>query len=125
MYLLGFDIGSSSVKASLVDVKTGKCVITSHYPKTEAPIQSARRGWAEQNPEDWWEYIKHATHDVMHPYGTAVIFEQWLSGPSGLTKTALRVQQRAMTRDLMLHVMISPFVPKRGKGYQWICTGSP
>ena len=34
MYLLGFDIGSSSVKASLVDVKTGKCVITSHYPKT-------------------------------------------------------------------------------------------
>ena len=71
MYLLGFDIGSSSVKASLVDVKTGKCVITSHYPKTEAPIQSARRGWAEQNPEDWWEYIKHATHDVMHPYGVS------------------------------------------------------
>lgn len=71
MYLLGFDIGSSSVKASLVDVKTGKCVITSHYPKTEAPIQSARQGWAEQNPEDWWEYIKHATHDVMHPYGVS------------------------------------------------------
>lgn len=71
MYLLGFDIGSSSVKASLVDVKTGKCVITSHYPKTEAPIMSARQGWAEQNPADWWEYIKQATHDVMHPYGVS------------------------------------------------------
>ncbi len=71
MYLLGFDIGSSSVKASLVDVKTGKCVITSHYPKTEAPILSARQGWAEQNPADWWDYIKHATHDVMHPYGVS------------------------------------------------------
>ena len=26
MYLLGYDIGSSSVKASLVNAETGKCV---------------------------------------------------------------------------------------------------
>lgn len=71
MYLLGYDIGSSSVKASLVDATTGKCVISAHYPKTEAPILSVKRGWAEQNPCDWWEYLKSATYDVMHPYGVS------------------------------------------------------
>ena len=38
MYLLGYDIGSSSVKASLVDARTGKCVSSAFYPKSEAPI---------------------------------------------------------------------------------------
>ena len=38
MYLLGYDIGSSSVKASLIDAETGKCIGTTFYPKTEAPI---------------------------------------------------------------------------------------
>ena len=38
MYLLGYDIGSSSVKASLVDSQSGKCVASAFYPKSEAPI---------------------------------------------------------------------------------------
>lgn len=71
MYLLGYDIGSSSVKASLVDATTGKCVISAYYPKSEAPIHSVKRGWAEQNPQDWWQYLKSATYDVMHPYGVS------------------------------------------------------
>ena len=61
MYLLGYDIGSSSVKASLVDAASGKCVATDFYPKTEAPIIAKTQGWAEQDPEDWWQYLKHAT----------------------------------------------------------------
>ncbi len=58
MYLLGYDVGSSSVKASLVDVASGKCISSAFFPKQEAPIKSIRPGWAEQNPEDWWSYLK-------------------------------------------------------------------
>ena len=65
MYLLGYDIGSSSVKASLVDAQTGTCLASAFYPKTEAAIIAVRPGWAEQEPSSWWESLKAATADVM------------------------------------------------------------
>lgn len=65
MYLLGYDIGSSSVKASLVNAETGKCVASSFFPKSEAKIISVRPGWAEQDPESWWENLKLATHAIL------------------------------------------------------------
>ena len=65
MYLLGYDIGSSSVKASLVNAETGKCVASAFYPKTEAPIIAVRQGWAEQDPQMWWDNLKLATHAVL------------------------------------------------------------
>ena len=65
MYLLGYDIGSSSVKASLVDAQTGKCVASSFYPKSEAAIIAVKPGWAEQEPSSWWENLKLATADIM------------------------------------------------------------
>jgi len=61
MYLLGYDIGSSSVKAALVDSSTGLCVSSASYPDIEAPIISLQPGWAEQRPDDWWSYLCHAT----------------------------------------------------------------
>ncbi len=61
MYLLGYDIGTSSVKASLVDVKTGECVASAQYPDAEAPIIAHRQGWAEQEPEMWWNELVEAT----------------------------------------------------------------
>lgn len=64
-YLLGYDIGSSSVKASLVNAETGKCEATAFYPKEEAEIMAVRPGWAEQHPEQWWESLKLATADVL------------------------------------------------------------
>ena len=66
MYLLGYDIGSSSVKASLVDAQTGKCLGSAFYPKTEAAIIAVKPGWAEQEPSSWWENLKLATADVMN-----------------------------------------------------------
>lgn len=60
MYLLGCDIGSSSVKASIVDVNSGLTVGADFYPKEEAPIKAVKPGWAEQNPDDWWKYLKEA-----------------------------------------------------------------
>ena len=65
MALLGFDVGSSSVKASLVDEGTGKCISSSFYPKNEAPIISRKKGWAEQEPASWWEYLVSATREVL------------------------------------------------------------
>lgn len=69
MYLLGYDIGSSSVKASLVDAASGKCVASAFYPKTEAPILAVKQGWAEQDPENWWANLKLATQAVLHESG--------------------------------------------------------
>lgn len=65
MYLLGYDIGSSSVKASLVNVETGKAVASDFYPKTEAEIIAVKPGWAEQRPQQWWDCLKHATESIM------------------------------------------------------------
>ena len=47
-YLLGFDVGSSSVKASLVNADNGKCVASAFFPEKEAPITAVKAGWAEQ-----------------------------------------------------------------------------
>ena len=66
MYLLGYDIGSSSVKASLVDAVSGQCAASAFYPKQEAPIISLKVGWAEQDPAMWWEYLRQATADVLN-----------------------------------------------------------
>lgn len=69
MYLLGYDIGSSSVKASLVNAETGKTVASDFYPKTEAEIIAVRAGWAEQRPQQWWDCLKHATESIMASSG--------------------------------------------------------
>ena len=69
-YLLGFDVGSSSVKASLVDADNGQCAATAFYPETEAPIKAVKAGWAEQSPDDWWLYLKQALKKVMAESGT-------------------------------------------------------
>lgn len=68
-YLLGYDIGSSSVKASLVSIESGKSVASAFYPDSEAPMKALNPGWAEQEPEDWWKYLKSATPKVMEVSG--------------------------------------------------------
>lgn len=65
MYLLGYDLGTSSVKVALVDAATGACVAQDFYPKTEAPIKALQPGWAEQRPADWVSYLKEATRAVL------------------------------------------------------------
>ena len=64
-YLLGFDVGSSSVKASLVHADSGKCVASAFFPDKEAPIMAVKAGWAEQDPESWWQYAKKALQKIM------------------------------------------------------------
>lgn len=69
MFLLGYDIGSSSVKASLVNAETGKCVASAFFPKAEASITAVHPGWAEQDPESWWNYLKDSTKAILGESG--------------------------------------------------------
>src|SRR4030042_1503792 len=63
-YLLGYDVGSSSIKATLLDADTGKVVSSAISPKTELKIYAKNPGWAEQEPESWWEHIINATNEI-------------------------------------------------------------
>lgn len=69
MYLLGYDIGSSSVKACLVKADTGKIVASDFFPKEEMKITAVKSGWAEQDPADWWKNLKLAHQSVMQKAG--------------------------------------------------------
>ncbi|MDR0547617.1 MAG: carbohydrate kinase [Dysgonamonadaceae bacterium] len=71
MFLLGFDIGSSSVKACLVEAESGKIVAQDFFPKTEMQIIAEKPGWAEQNPESWWANLKLANESVLKQSGAA------------------------------------------------------
>lgn len=64
-YLLGLDVGSSSVKASLVNADSGACVASAFYPEKEAPIKAVKAGWAEQDPQMWWDNAKLSLQKVM------------------------------------------------------------
>ena len=60
MLFLGIDLGTSSVKVSVVDGTTHQCLASAHYPEGEADIIAPRPGWAEQSPDLWWEYTIQA-----------------------------------------------------------------
>ena len=65
MYLIGYDIGSSSIKAAMVNAQSGKTVGVTQYPSSEMEIMASQPGWAEQYPETWWENVCHATKKLL------------------------------------------------------------
>ena len=69
MLLLGIDLGSSSVKASVIDGESGKCLAAAFYPKDEMKIISVKPGWAEQDTETWWTNLKAAISDCTAQLG--------------------------------------------------------
>jgi len=62
--LLGYDVGSSSIKATLMDAGTGQAVASATSPDKELDIIAAQAGWAEQHPSTWWEHVKLATQKI-------------------------------------------------------------
>jgi xylulokinase len=62
--LLGLDIGSSSIKASLLNADSGAPIASAFSPKTELPIQAPKPGWAEQDPEEWWKNVHAAIEEI-------------------------------------------------------------
>jgi len=64
-YLLGIDVGSSSVKAALLDAQSGRCAGSAFYPKTEQKINSPQPGFAEQDPQCWYDCAKEAVRAAL------------------------------------------------------------
>jgi xylulokinase len=60
MLLLGIDLGTSSIKASVVDAETGQVLSQAQYPEKETGIKALQPGWAEQAPDEWWENVQGA-----------------------------------------------------------------
>ncbi|MES2795521.1 MAG: FGGY family carbohydrate kinase [Bacteroidota bacterium] len=78
MLLLGIDLGTSSIKVSIVDSTNGKLVASAQYPEVESPISSPQAGWAEQDPEMWWKNTQMAIEKAVQsksfdPYRIAAI----------------------------------------------------
>ena len=65
MYYIGYDLGSSSVKVSLVNSKTGENILSLHEPPNEMEIISLQNDWAEQDPNLWWKYVCQATQSII------------------------------------------------------------
>jgi xylulokinase len=65
MYLLGFDIGSSTLKAAIVEAETHKVVAIESYPETEMDMIARKSGWAEQSPEVWWQNLCTLTRRLL------------------------------------------------------------
>src|SRR4051812_40919600 len=60
MLLLGIDVGTSSIKVSVVDSQTQHAVASAQFPDTESEIKTVKPGWAEQSPDMWWEHVQQA-----------------------------------------------------------------
>lgn len=60
MLLLGIDLGTSSIKVSVVDATSQKTIVSVQYPETETPIIALQSGWAEQDPNTWWQHVQQA-----------------------------------------------------------------
>ena len=65
MLTIGYDIGSSSVKAVLMDVARGYVMASATVPANEMPIDAPQVGWAEQPPQMWWKYVQQATRQLL------------------------------------------------------------
>lgn len=65
MYLLGLDIGSSYVKSCVLDIKSNTSLASAQFPKKEMEIKAPQMGWAEQDPNLWWEYALKAMADAI------------------------------------------------------------
>lgn len=71
MYYLGLDIGSSSVKAALVEISSGKSIGVVQEPSEEMSMFAQKNGWAEQKPEDWWLHTCNAIARLKQQYNVS------------------------------------------------------
>ena len=64
-YVAGIDLGTSSVKVVLMDAAGHIAGAAGSSYRVQVP----QVGWAEQNPEDWWEAAKRALREAMGKVG--------------------------------------------------------
>ena len=110
MFLLGYDVGSSSVKASLVSVETGKCVATAFYPKTEAPIISKQPGFAEQDPAMWWGNLRLATADILDQARSRATLQSKAFTPADIQAIGISYQMHGLVCVDKDHNVLRPSI---------------
>ena len=71
-FLLGIDIGSSSINASLIEATSGKLGASAGSPAAELAITAGKSGWAEQHPDLWWKHIKNAMPEIRSNHAAAL-----------------------------------------------------
>ncbi|PHN04008.1 xylulokinase [Flavilitoribacter nigricans] len=69
MYLIGYDIGSSSIKAAIIEVASGRQIAVRQEPEREMEMIAKQSGWAEQDPESWWQHVCTATAKLLQQTG--------------------------------------------------------
>lgn len=87
MLLLGIDLGTSSVKVSVVDSQTQQVIASTQYPEVEMGIESPQNGWAEQSPDTWWENVQTAILKCHHT---------GLYNPSDITAIGIAYQMHGL-----------------------------
>ena len=60
-YLIGIDIGTSACKVAIFE-RSGSVVAAA---SGDYPVYYPEEGWAEQNPEEWWEAVCRAVRKVI------------------------------------------------------------
>jgi xylulokinase len=101
MYLLGYDIGSSSIKTALVDAKTKEVVDVVQYPDQEMEMISRQKGWAEQQPELWWRYLC---------IGTKTILEKNKIDPTNIHSIGISYQMHGLVVVNKEHQVLRPAI---------------
>ncbi len=97
MFLLGLDLGSSSVKACLVDADTNTAVASAFFPETEMAIDSPQPGFAEQQPDLWWHNTTQAIRAVLAAAGAS---------PADVTAIGISYQMHGLVvTDAQLNVL--------------------
>ncbi|MGY6648464.1 xylulokinase [Wenyingzhuangia sp. IMCC45574] len=93
MISIGFDLGSSSVKATLINNQTKEVLASASYPEREMKIDAPQENWAEQHPDDWWNNIQKVTDklfektDVERKQVTAIGIAYQMHGLVTLTES--------------------------------------
>ncbi|WP_417445070.1 xylulokinase [Joostella sp.] len=72
MFFLGIDLGSSSIKLSVLDTETEKCIASISVPDFELEMNAPKHGWAEQDPEMWWQYVKEGISKLKTEHKIAI-----------------------------------------------------
>lgn len=100
-HLLGFDLGSSSVKVTLLNAASGKAVASASSPSTEMNIDSPHKGWAEQHPDVWWQHAVNAARQVMKASAAS---------PSSIAAVGISYQMHGLVVVDKNHTVLRPSI---------------
>ncbi len=125
MYYIGIDVGTSSIKALLIDGQ-GK-VINTTVP--EYSLQTPEPLWAEANPLDWWEATKTAIKEVLTSVSPNEIAGIGLTGQMhgmvALDKEGSVLRPCIMWNDQRSHIECDEITQKLGPDEVLRITGNP